>query len=207
MSQQSMASEAIVHVVDDDDAVRDAVVFQLQTAGYDARGYDCAEAFLQHPANFPNSCILTDVRMPGLSGLELVHRLSQQGSVTPVIIMTGHGDVPLAVEAMKSGVVDFIEKPFEDDVLLRAIAKALASSATAHDETLEREASKARFAQLSPRELDVLAGVVAGKPNKVIAFDLGISPRTVEVYRSGLMSKTGAATLSELIRMALRLGL
>lgn len=199
-----MQHRAIIEVIDDDDGVRDAIVFQLQTAGYDARGYRSAEAFLNVLIEAESGCILTDVRMPGLTGLELVHDLKRRGATTPVIMMTGHGDIPLAVEAMRAGIADFIEKPLDDDILLQSIAKALSDRATARDNDHERGVCQARFALLSARERDVLDGVVLGRPNKVIAFDLGISPRTVEVYRAGLMTKTGASSLSDLIRMALR---
>jgi two-component system response regulator FixJ len=151
--------------------------------------------------------LITDVRMPQMSGLELVHALNAKNFGLPILMITGHGDVPLAVEAMKAGVADFIEKPFDDEVLLGAIEGALARSRSDHSADDERQALAARFEALSPRERDVLAGVLAGKANKVIAYDLGISPRTVEVYRAGLMSKTGANSLSQLVRMALGLGM
>jgi two-component system response regulator FixJ len=182
-------------------------MFQLDTAGYGAREYASAEAFLGDVPGTQPCCVLTDVRMPGLNGLELVHRLNALGFAAPIILMTGHGDIPLAVEAMKAGVVDFIEKPLDDDILLRAIAQALSKAAASnHDEARDLE-RKARFDSLSRREREVLAGVIAGRPNKIMAFDLGISIRTVEVHRARLMAKTGAASLSELIRMALTLGL
>jgi two-component system response regulator FixJ len=202
-----MTCEGTVHVVDDDEAIRDSVAFQLQTAGYETQVYDSAESFLAALPQVTRGCVLTDVRMPGLSGLELVLKLVKLGFKDPIIMMTGHGDVPLAVEAMKAGVVDFIEKPLDDDILLTAIARALSKPAAVEQQDEQRMAWKARFALLSPRERDVLTGVIAGKPNKIIAYELGISPRTVEVYRAGLMTKTEASSLSELIRMALRLGL
>jgi two-component system response regulator FixJ len=202
-----MACEGMVHVVDDDEAIRDSVAFQLQTAGYQTLAYDSAESFLAALPEVTRGCVLTDVRMPGLSGLELVLQLVKLGFKHPIIMMTGHGDIPLAVEAMKAGVVDFIEKPLDDDILLAAIARALSKPAAAEQQDEQRAAWQVRFALLSPRERDVLTGVIAGKPNKIIAYELGISPRTVEVYRAGLMTKTEASSLSELIRMALRLGL
>ena len=198
--------EPIVHVVDDDDAIRHAVVFQLETAGHAACEYASAEAFLEVAHAVGPGCVITDVRMPGLSGLELVHRLNALGFKAPVILMTGHGDIPLAVEAMKAGVVDFIEKPLDDDILLQAVASALSKGASSdQDEGRERE-RKARFGALSPRERDVLVGVIAGKPNKIMAYDLGISMRTVEAHRARLMAKTAASSLSELIRSALSVG-
>lgn len=195
-----------VHIIDDDEAIRDSLVFQLETSGYAVRAYGSAEDFL---ADLPKAagCVITDVRMPGMSGLELIQRLKTIGFHQPVIVMTGHGDIPLAVEAMKAGVIDFIEKPLDEVILMRSVRLALAAAATPEQEASERRALQTRFKSLSPREHDVLIGVLAGKANKVIAFDLGISPRTVEVYRAGLMSKTGASSLSELVRMALTLGL
>ena len=198
--------ETIVHVVDDDAAIRHSVVFQLETAGYAARHHASAEAFLETLAQTPVGCVITDVRMPGLNGLELVHRLNALGFKAPIIMMTGHGDIPLAVEAMKAGVVDFIEKPLDDDILLRAIASALSNAATPEQDDAQRRERQAKFDSLTPREHDVLAGVIAGKPNKIMAYDLGISQRTIEVHRAALMTKTCAANLSELIRMALSLG-
>ena len=202
-----MASvEPVVHVVDDDDAIRHAVVFQLETAGYRARDHASAEAFLEALPTAPSGCVITDVRMPGLNGLELVHRLKALGFKAPIIMMTGHGDIPLAVEAMKAGVVDFIEKPLDDEILLRAVGLALSTSATPRQDDALKGERRARFDTLSPREHDVLIGVIAGKPNKIIAYDLGISTRTVEVHRAGVMTRTAASSLSELIRMALSLG-
>jgi two-component system response regulator FixJ len=199
--------DPVIHIVDDDEAIRHALTFQLQTAGYAVQDYVSAEAFLDAVPQGILGCVITDVRMPGITGLELVHRLKALGFCQPIIMMTGHGDIPLAVEAMKAGVIDFIEKPLDDELLLRAIVAALTAAATPEEEAAERRALNARFDSLSPRERDVLVGVVAGKANKIIAYDLGISPRTVEVYRAGLMSKTGAASLSALVRMALALGL
>jgi two-component system response regulator FixJ len=192
-----------VHVVDDDEALRDSLAFLLQTVDLEARTYESADAFLAALPSITGGCVLTDVRMPGLSGIDLVRRLKAMGSQLPVIIMTGHADVPLAIEAMKAGVVDFIEKPFDDDVLLAAIREALHQGAETTRTSHERAVVRERIAALSPREKDVLDGLVAGKANKVIAFDLGISPRTVEIYRANLMTKMQAASLSELVRMVL----
>jgi len=195
-----VSAEPVVHVVDDDD------VFQLETAGYAARDHASAEVFLDALPRALPACVITDVRMPGLNGLELVHRLKALGFKAPIIMMTGHGDIPLAVEAMKAGVVDFIEKPLDDEILLRAVGSALSKTATPEQDDALKCERRARFDSLSPRERDVLTGVIAGKPNKIIAYDLGISTRTVEVHRAGVMTKTAAASLSELIRMALSLG-
>lgn len=194
-----------VYVIDDDEAMRDSLAFLLDVHGLNARVYDSATAFLADLPDLSGGCILTDIRMPGLTGLELIRGLKADGIDAPVVMMTGHGDVPMAVEAMKAGVVDFIEKPFSDEALLEAVRAALAHRTTGGDEA-RREAEQ-RLSQLSPREREVLAGVVAGKPNKVIAYELDISPRTVEVYRANLMAKTAARNISELMRIALAAGL
>jgi two-component system response regulator FixJ len=197
-----------VHVIDDDEAMRDSLAFLLDVQGLPVKVYDCAAAFLEAlPALGDNCVIVTDVRMPDMTGLELVRKLKADGVGCPIVVMTGHGDVQLAVEAMKAGVVDFIEKPFADDVFLGAVRSALAHQAAAATPDRARLEAEQRLAQLSPRERDVLVGVVAGKPNKVIAFELDISPRTVEIYRANLMSKTGARNISELMRIALAAGL
>lgn len=196
----------LLHVIDDDAGLRDALAFLLEVNGVNARFYESGDAFL---AALPveEGCLLTDVRMPGLTGLELVRELKDRGVDLPVIVMTGHGDVPLAVEAMKAGVVDFIEKPFSDDVLLAAIKAAFERLKNDVEPDAARLAAEGRLAQLSPRERDVLAGVVEGKLNKVIAYELEISPRTVEIYRANLMSKTGARNVADLMRIALAVGL
>lgn len=201
-----MINSQIVHVIDDDEAMRDSLSFLLDMQGFQTRVYESAVAFLDALPEISGGCVLTDVRMPGLSGLELIDHLREQGSDLAVVVMTGHGDVPMAVEAMKAGVVDFIEKPFADDVLLRAVRGALDRQDSPQDDGGRKEA-EARLVSLSPRERDVLAGVVAGKANKVIAHDLGISPRTVEIYRANLMTKTGARNMAELMRLALLAGL
>ena len=199
-----MAVEGTVHVVDDDSAMRDSLLFLLDCEGLEARGYDSALSFLGDAGKMERGCIVTDVRMPGMSGLELVARLKQMGVPDPVIVITGHGDVPLAVEAMKAGVADFIEKPFDDGQFLGAVRAALGRSGDIHAEEEERRAVAARLAQLSARERQVLDGLVEGKPNKIIAFDLGISARTVEIYRANVMTKMQAGSLSELVRQVLR---
>jgi two-component system, LuxR family, response regulator FixJ len=198
-----MSDKGLVHVIDDDEALRDSVAFLLGTAHFAVRTYDSGSSFLDALPRAETGCILTDVRMPGIGGIDLLRRLKAIGSPMPVIIMTGHGDVRLAVEAMKLGAVDFLEKPFEDEALLAAVRTALGR----RDVAVRHEAKKTeihdRIAALSPRERQVLEGLVAGHPNKTIAFDLGISPRTVEVYRANVMSKMKATSLSELVRMAL----
>ena len=201
-----MAGEAIVHVIDDDEAMRESLSFLLDTAGLAARTYGSAVEFLTRAESLSGGCIVTDVRMPEMTGLELVKRLNALGAAQPVIVVTGHGDVPLAVEAMKAGVVDFLEKPFDDEVFLQAVRAALDADRRASHADAEKRRFDGMLEGLSPREQEVLRGVIAGKANKVIAYELGISPRTVEVYRANVMTKTQAGGLSELVRMALLAG-
>lgn len=200
---ESEGAAGMVHVVDDDDAMRHSLLFLLECDGIGARAYESALAFLERLPTMERGCIVTDIRMPGMSGLELVTKLKEQGVSDPVIVITGHGDVPLAVEAMKAGVTDFLEKPFEDQQLLSAVRRALDASRDIVTEESERREVKERIAALSGREHEVLDGLVAGKPNKIIAFDLGISARTVEIYRANVMTKMQARSLSELVRMTL----
>lgn len=198
-----MANSDIVHVIDDDAEVRRSLAFLLSAAGLPVRVHESAEAFL---ASLPGSevgCIVTDVRMPGMTGLELQRRLQASGETLPVIVMTGHGDVALAVETMKAGAVDFIEKPFDDEALLEAIQTALARGRGARERGDRAAEVRARLGLLSERERQVLDGLVAGKANKVIAYDLGISARTVEIYRAHVMTKMQADSLSALVRMVL----
>jgi two-component system response regulator FixJ len=201
-----MSDEAAVHVIDDDEAVRDSVAFLFESAGLACRTYDSARAFLGVAAGLRDGCVLTDVRMPEIDGLALQRRLRDMGVRLPVVIMTGHGDVPIAVQALKAGAVDFIEKPFDDELVLAAVRAALAASRSARAREAEAEGVAARLASLTPRERQVLDRLVAGQPNKVIAFDLGASPRTVEVHRARVMEKMGARSLSELVRMVLSTG-
>lgn len=197
-----MSTDALVHIVDDDVAVRRSLAFLLATDGLAVRVHESASAFLAAVAE-PTGCIVTDVRMPELDGIEFLRRLRQRGPMPPVIVMTGHADVPLAVEAMRSGAIDFIEKPFDDDVLLASIRSALAQVERGASHAAETAAVRTRMAGLTERERQVLDGLVAGKANKVIGLDLGISPRTVEIYRANVMSKMQAGSLSELVRMVL----
>jgi two-component system response regulator FixJ len=198
-----MAANAVVHVIDDDESVRHALAFLLATSGMAVQVHESGTAFLEAAGDLQGGCILTDIRMPGIDGLALQRRLTELGIKLPVIVMTGHGDVPLAVEAMKSGAVDFIEKPFDDEVLLAAIRSAL----NRYDEQGRREAEAAQIAAklnaLSVRERQVLDGLIAGRPNKTIAYDLDISPRTVEVHRANVMAKMQAKSLPDLVRMVL----
>lgn len=202
-----MNDKMVIHVIDDDAAMRDSLAFLLDVNGYKSQVYETADAFLAGGGAGTLSCVISDIRMPGMSGIELVRKLKRQGTSSAVILITGHGDVALAVEAMKAGAADFIEKPFDDAALLDAIRAALDTRHSAPGGNSGRKQAEARLADLSPRERDVLQGLVAGKINKVIAHDLSISPRTVEVYRANLMAKTGARSMSELMRLALAAGL
>ena len=202
-----MQADAVVYVIDDDEAVRDSLRFLLNTAGLVAQTYESATSFLNHLPRVKAGCIVTDVRMPGLSGLDLLRRLKELHSAVPVIVITGHGDVPLAVEAMKSGAADFLEKPFNDEALLAAVNVALRDQGASAKRDADRVDVMDRLATLTARERQVLEGLVAGHPNKTIAFDHGISPRTVEIYRANVMSKMQAASLSDLVRMALIAGM
>ena len=195
-----MTANGIVHIVDDDDAARQSLAFLLSSAGLPVRLYDLATAFLAALGSVQGGCLVTDMRMPGMTGLELLHELRARAASLPAIVITGHGDVPLAVEAMKAGATDFIEKPFEEESILHAVKRALERSS---DDNAEGAAVTAKLATLSERERQVLDGLISGHANKTIAHELGISPRTVEVYRANLMAKMQAKSLSELIRMAI----
>jgi two-component system response regulator FixJ len=199
-----MADAAAVHVIDDDAAVRGSLTFLLEAAGFAVRSFGSAAAFLDRvAASGAAGCVLTDVRMPGFDGLALLRRLGELGAAVPVIVMTGHADVPLAVRALKEGAFDFIEKPFDDERLLSSVRDALEAGRQRLGRTVEREAIAARLASLTPREREVLEGLLAGNPNKTIAYDLGTSPRTIEVHRGRVMEKMQARSLAELVRMAL----
>jgi two-component system response regulator FixJ len=201
------SDKSMVHVIDDDEAVREALTFQLGSAGIDVRTYDSAAGFLKVAPTVQAGCIITDVRMPDISGIELLRRLRELKVAAPVIVITAHGDIPLAVEAMRIGATDFLEKPFEDEVLLASVRSALESGNREQKRQTERSNIEARLAALSNRERDVLEGLVAGHANKQIAYDLGISARTIENYRANLMLKMQAASLSDLVRMALIAGI
>ena len=201
-----MMHSTVVHVIDDDEAVRQSTVFLLASAGFPVRLYPSATEFLAVAATLPPGCVISDVRMPGIDGLELQRRLQGIGSHFPLILMTGNAEVPLAVQAMKAGAVDFIEKPFESEALLAAVGTAVGRLEALERENAELEQARARFNLLSVREKEVLDGLLAGQANKVIAYHLRLSPRTVEVYRANVMSKMHAGSLSELIRMALLAG-
>ena len=201
-----MAEDCVIHVIDDDKAMRNSLSFLLRAAKLEVRSYDSAEAFLSDSGNHKHGCIVSDVRMPEMDGIELLRRIKAMAIDLPVIIITGHGDVSLAVEAMKAGAVDFLEKPFEEKQVLAAIESALQKEHGDRDTMSTEDQARVRkhLANLSARERQVLDGIVAGLPNKTIAFDLGISPRTVEVYRSNVMTKMRAKSLADLVRMTLR---
>jgi two-component system response regulator FixJ len=196
-----MEAEPVVHVIDDDDSAREALAFLIDCAGMQVRSYSSATVFLDQVAVMGRGCIVTDVRMPGITGIELLARLKDRGVSDPVIVITGHADVPMAIEAMKAGVADFLEKPFSDDAMMGAIRAALARQTDRAEADAERADFGTRIRSLSQREAEVMEGLVAGHPNKIIAFDLGISARTVEVYRANVMTKMRAGSLSELVRM------
>src|SRR5262245_53623277 len=195
-----------VFVIDDDEAMRDSLHFLLESAGFEVTLFESAQVFLTRIDSLDFGCVVSDVRMPGVDGTEMLRRLKGHNSRLPVIIMTGHGDVPLAVEAMKLGAVDFLEKPFDDDVLIAMIEAALKrAEPEARNEAATREIAE-RVASLSPRERQVMDGLVAGLSNKAIAREYDISPRTIEVYRANVMTKMQAGSLSELVRLAMRAG-
>jgi len=201
------SDKAVVHVIDDDEAMRESLAFLLSAVGMEVRTYESALGFLDIAPNAEAGCVITDVRMPGLSGVDLLRRLRELKLGIPVIVITGHGDVPLAVEAMKIGALDFLEKPFDDEVLLASVRSALNQLNQDQKRQAERNEIERRLAALSNRERDVLEGLVSGHANKQIAYDLGISPRTIEIYRANLMTKMQAASLSDLVRMALIAGI
>ena len=192
----------LVHLVDDDAGIRRSVGFMLKTSGHRVESYESGAELLENAAHLDEGCILLDIRMPGMDGLEVQRALQENGVRLPVIIMTGHGDVSLAVRAMKAGAVDFIEKPFAKEMLLGSLEEGyrrLFQREVTHDRKRDAEI---RLHALTPRERDVLEGLAKGLPNKTIAYDLGISPRTVEVHRANLMSKLGVRSLSEALRLA-----
>jgi len=197
----------IVHIVDDDEAIRQSIGFLLRKSGYAVETYPSGTQFLKSATRETRGCVLLDVRMPDLDGLEVQARLAQSGIALPVIMLTGHGDVTLAVRAIKAGAIEFLEKPFERTALLAAIETALAHAARTNREQLAAVDARIRLAALTPRERDVLDGMVLGRPNKLIAFDLDIATRTVEVHRANLMDKLAARSLSDVLRIAFAAGL
>ena len=200
-------SERIVHLVDDDEAIRRSAGFMLKTSGFLVKSYASGVELIKQAKDIPPGCILLDVRMPEMDGLQVQQELKARGIGFPVIVMTGHGDVGVAVQAMKAGAVDFIEKPFEKAVLLSAIEEGFARIEQVSGRRVRADEAQVRLQALTPREHDVLEGLVRGHPNKTIAYDLDISPRTVEIHRANLMSKLGVASLSEALRIAFAAGL
>ena len=202
-----MTTKGHVYVIDDDAAMRDSLNFLLDSSGFGVTLFDNAQAFLDALPGLAFGCVVSDVRMPGLDGIELLKRMKAQASPFPILIMTGHGDVPLAVEAMKLGAVDFLEKPFDDDRLTTMIETAIHQAEPAAKNDAISQDIAARVASLSPRERQVMEGLIAGLSNKLIARDYDISPRTIEVYRANVMTKMQAGSLSELVRLAMRAGM
>ncbi len=203
MASENTAAQPVVHIIDDDEGLRESLAFLLRSAALEVRGFESAKAFLDVLPQAAPGCVITDVRMPDMSGIELLRRLKELKIGVPVIVITGHGDIALAVEAMKIGAADFFEKPFDDDLLVASVRAALRQQEDQTKRTAERAEIEHRISTLSPREKDVLVGLIEGRANKQIAFDLGISPRTVEIYRANLMNKMQADSLSDLVRMAL----
>jgi len=201
-----MVNDPVVFVVDDDDAVRESLELSLKLAGYRVECFASALAFLASGAPSRPGCLVTDIRMPDMDGLELQGELKKRNSALPVIVITGHGDVPLAVRAMKAGAGDFLEKPFARDALLGAVQRALEHNANATDDASRNEQIRGLIALLTPKEREVFALVLAGKQSKGIAHELGASPRTVEIHRARMMKKLNAGSLQELVRMAIAAG-
>lgn len=202
-----MPADRYVYIVDDDEAVRDSLSVLLEAIGHTVRTFGLARDFLEAAPTLPVGCLIADIRMPGMDGLELQRALNEQALHFPMIVITGHGDVPLAVRAMKAGALDFIEKPFAAPTILAGVEAALSRIESAERRDPAAQAALAKLELLSPREREVLEGLLAGLPNKTIAYDLAISPRTVEIHRARVMDKMGARSLSELIRLALAAGL
>src|SRR6516225_10145759 len=200
-----MSPNRCVYIVDDDEAVRDSLSVLLESKAFGVRSFRSAPEFLATAPSLPVGCLIIDIRMPEMDGLELQQHLTARSLNFPLIVITGHGDVPLAVRAMKEGAVDFIEKPFAAEAILSSLEAALSRLNTAGEDPAKAK-STAKLALLSPRELQVLKGLLAGRPNKSIAYDLQISPRTVEIHRARVMDKMGARSLSELVRLALAAG-
>jgi two-component system, LuxR family, response regulator FixJ len=201
-----MPPERCVYIVDDDEAVRDSLSVLLESRTYAVKSFGSAPEFLTAAPSLPLGCLIVDIRMPGMDGLELQQRLIERALDFPLIVITGHGDVPLAVRAMKAGAVDFIEKPFTSEAILNSLGTALSRLSAPSEQDPTAAAAATKLALLSQREREVLEGLLAGLPNKTIAYDLAISPRTVEIHRARVMDKMGARSLSELVRLALTAG-
>ena len=197
-----MTVKATIVIVDDDAAVRDSMRALMESAGYDVKDYESAKDFLKEPAK-SGSCLITDIRMPEMDGLELQQEITKRGLDLPLVVMTGHGDVPLAVRAMKAGALDFVEKPFDDEIMLESVKRALEIGHHNRSRLTESKAAQDLIALLTPRERNVLEKLVAGRSNKVAAYELGISPRTIEIHRANIMDKMHARSLSEVVRIAI----
>ncbi len=202
-----MTDRRLIHVVDDEEAVRRSASFMLKTSGFDVQTWPSGVAFMKEARHVAEGCILLAVRMPEMDGLEVQQALSEQGITMPVVVLTGHGDIQVAVRAMKAGAVDFIEKPFEKTILLKAIDAAFDRLTDLEGRAENKRAAEATLAILTPREREVLEKLVEGLPNKTIAYDLGISARTVEVHRANVMTKLNVRSLSEALRIAFAAGL
>lgn len=202
-----MADKKLIHIIDDEESVRRSVGYMLKTSGYGVEAWSSGAAFLKNLPSIEEGCILLDIRMPEIDGLEVQHILAERGITMPIIIMTGHGDVSIAVQAMKAGAVDFLEKPFEKGVLMDAIERAF--DRIHSDQDLVARATRADIiiGALTMREREVLEGLAQGLPNKTIAYDLGISSRTVEVHRANLMTKLHVHSLSDALRIAFAAGM
>jgi two-component system response regulator FixJ len=202
-----MPDDRHVYIVDDDEAVRDSLTVLLEACAHRVRSFGLAREFLDAAPSLPPGCLIADIRMPEMDGLELQRRLKERSLAFPMIVVTGHGDVPLAVRAMKAGALDFVEKPFSSQAILASVEAALDQLGAAANKDPAAATAAAKLDLLSPREREVLEGLLAGLPNKSIAYDLAISPRTVEIHRARVMDKMGARSLSELVRLALAAGL
>ncbi|MCC7516545.1 MAG: response regulator transcription factor [Pseudomonadales bacterium] len=199
-----LSQEATVFVVDDDDAVRESLVFLMKSVGLRAESFSSAQAFLDHYNAARAGCLILDIRMPGMSGLELQDKLNKMGSILPIIFITGHGDVPMAVKAIKSGAADFIQKPFRDQELIDRVREVLEEDAQTRADKLQRTEILKRMDTLTEREREVMAQVVEGKANKVVAIDLNVSQRTVEIHRANVMDKMKARSLAQLVRLVMK---
>lgn len=202
-----MPANPLISIIDDDESVRKSLAFRLEAAGFRVATYESAMAFLDASAHIGESCVVTDIRMPQMDGMELLRRIKSSGRNLQVVVMTGHGDISLAVEAMKLGASDFIEKPFDDETLLKMIRAALNNAEANSQREGKAHEIVELIASLTAREREVLDGLVAGQPNKIIGRNLDISPRTVEIYRANVMKKMRATSLSELVRIAIKAGL
>ncbi|MEZ5540087.1 MAG: response regulator FixJ [Pseudomonadales bacterium] len=200
----AVSPEATVFVVDDDDAVRESLVFLMKSVGLKAESFSSAQDFLSHYNPARSGCLVLDIRMPGMSGLELQEKLSQMDCILPIIFITGHGDVPMAVKAIKAGAADFVQKPFRDQDLIDRIREVLQEDAEARVDKLQKAEVLRRIGTLTEREREVMEQVVDGKANKVVAIDLNVSQRTVEIHRANVMDKMKARSLAQLVRLVMK---